>query len=61
MKTYIEIRKIDTDEVVKRVDVTDRSERSIERVEDGMNINLNHAEYYTEIKEYESEPEPLKT
>lgn len=55
MKKYIEIRRHDNDEVIHRVDVTGRSDRSIERVDDGMNINLNHSEYYTNIAEYEGE------
>lgn len=46
--TYLEIRKRENDEVVKRIDVTDKSERQIDRCEMGMNINLNHEEYYTE-------------
>jgi len=58
MKTYIEVRKWD-DTVVQRIDVTGKSERSIERVENGMAINLNHDEYYLQVESYETE-QPLK-
>lgn len=43
----IEVRKYDGDEVVHSIDVAGKSERQIERIEDGMNINLNHEEFYT--------------
>ena len=52
---YIEIIKLDNKEVVKRMDVSDSSERSIDRTEMGMNINLNHKEYMTNINESETE------
>lgn len=55
MFKYLEIIKTDTKEVVKRIDVTDKSERTIERTEMGMNINLNHAEYYTTETDSETE------
>ena len=58
MKTYIEVRRWD-DTVVHRVDVTGKSERNIDRVENGMAINLDHSEYYLEVKEYDNE-QPLK-
>ncbi len=57
-KTYIEVRKWD-DTVIHRVDVTGKSERSIERIEDGMAINLNHDEFYLQVENYETE-QPLK-
>lgn len=47
MKTVISIVKMDTGEVVKEVDVTGQSEGFIERCEAGININLNHGEYFT--------------
>jgi hypothetical protein len=56
--TYVEILRHDNDEVVHRVDVTGRSERTIEGVERGMNINLNHEEFYTEVMAYD-EPQQL--
>ena len=47
MKTYIEIRKYENDKCVKRIDVTGKTQRQIDKIENGMNINLNHEEYYT--------------
>ena len=47
---YLEIRNIKTDEAVKRINVTTKALREIERAERGMNINLNHNEYYTTIE-----------
>jgi hypothetical protein len=44
---YLEIVEYGTDEVVKRMDVTNKSERLIERIERGVNINLNHNEFFT--------------
>ena len=46
MYTYIEIIKNDI-EIVKRIDVTGKSVRQIETIENGMNRNLNHEDYYT--------------
>lgn len=59
MKKYIEIIKSASGEVIQRLDITDVSERSADRMESGVNINLNHKEYHTEQNEYESEM-PLK-
>jgi hypothetical protein len=59
MKTYLEVVAFDGNKVVKRIDVTDKSEHQIERVEDGMNINLNHEAYFTRVKEYDTE-QPLQ-
>ena len=44
---YIDIKKYDNGEVVKRLDVTDKSDRTAESIEKGMNRNLNHEQYYT--------------
>lgn len=44
---YIEIKRFTDDEVVKRLDASDKSQRSRQKIEDGMNINLNHSQYYT--------------
>jgi len=52
---YLEIRKYEGNEVVKRMDVTGMSERKIDRIDSGMNINLNHKEYYITTVSY---PEP---
>ena len=47
--TYkIKVTKADTGEVVKTLDAV--TERASERVERGLNINMNHADYFTEIE-----------
>ena len=47
--TYkIKVIKADTDEVVKVMEAV--TERAAERVERGLNINMNHADYYTVIE-----------
>jgi hypothetical protein len=44
---YVEIVKSSSGEVVKRIGPV--SERKADRVESGMLINLNHADYFTRI------------
>ena len=52
--TYVEVvRRVDGN-VIHRVYV--QSGRT-DRVEDGMNINLNHDDYYTQVAYYESAQE----
>lgn len=51
---YLEIKDWDGG-VVKRLDVSLKSERQIEAIDNGMNKNLNHDKYYT--CDYESEVE----
>lgn len=51
MKKTIIIRSIEDDSEAKRFDVTGKSDRAIERMENGMNINLDHARFYTTIEE----------
>ena len=47
--TYkIKVIKADTGEVVKTLEAA--TERSAERAERGLSINLNHADYYTVIE-----------
>lgn len=53
--TYIEIVTGET--VVHRIDVTGKSNRSIERAEDGVNINLAPT-HYTRIASYQ-QPQQL--
>lgn len=64
MKNYIEIVRDNTGVVVNRIDVTGKSERSIERCEDGIHINMNHNDFHTRVREYETEmpksDEPLE-
>lgn len=48
MKTfYVEVVAREGDEVVERLGPA--SERRAERIEDGLNINLNHEDYYTRL------------
>ena len=47
--TYkIKVIKTDTGEVAKTLEAT--TERSAERVERGLNRNMNHSDYYTVIE-----------
>ena len=53
MKKYLVIVEDATGDIVKRVEVTGKSDRNIEKIERGMNINLNHNEYSVDlIEEY---------
>jgi hypothetical protein len=56
MKQIQVIQKSDKS-VIHSIDVTGKSDRQIERVEDGININLNHDEFYTVIAEVETRQE----
>lgn len=62
MYKYIEIVLYDTNKVVKRIDVKNRSEKQIDKIEDGLNINLNHDQYFTRVSEsnIQLELEPKK-
>ena len=44
---YIEIKSYNDGGVVKRLDVSGKTDRSIDTIEAGMNRNLNHDQYYT--------------
>ena len=50
---YLEVKSYDNGKVVKRLDVSNETDRSIDRIERGLNINLNHEAFYT--FSYESE------
>lgn len=52
MRKYIEIVKDKTGVVVNRIDITDKSERSIERSESGVHTSWSRSEFHTRIKEY---------
>jgi hypothetical protein len=54
-KKYLEIIQTADSKVVKRIDVTGNGDRAIDRVERGININLNHAQYHTNINDSETE------
>ena len=55
MKKYLEIRSIRDNSCVKRIDVTGKTERGVERVERGILINLNHDEYTVEERDSRTE------
>lgn len=50
---YVLIVKYENGEIVKEMGPMD--ERKANKVEDGVNINLNHEEYYTDIMKKESD------
>lgn len=50
MKKNIEIVEFETGKVVESIDVSNKSFKTIERIERGININLNHNSYYTRVK-----------
>jgi len=54
-KKYLEIFRDKEDVVVQRMDVTTSSERTIEKIEGGVNINLNHNEFTTRVREYDQD------
>ena len=60
MYKYFEIIKDDTNEPVYRGDVSNKSERQIDRIWDGASINLNHNEYSLQITESEVELQEIK-
>lgn len=47
MKKVIQIIEYKTEDVVKEIDVTGKSQSQIDKIERGLNRNLNHDEYYT--------------
>jgi hypothetical protein len=53
MNKYIEVVDYKTKKVIHRMDVSSKSERSVERIEDGLNINLNHDKYFSRVQESE--------
>jgi len=55
MYKYFEIIKDDTKEVVSRSDVSNKTERQIDKIWVGASINLNHNEYSIQITESETE------
>jgi len=50
MKT-VQVVEYKTDKVVHEIDVAEKSTRMIDKIDSGLNINLNHDLYYTRIKE----------
>ena len=55
MYKYLEIIMDSTKEVVSRMNITNQTQRQIDRLMDGIEINLNHAEFHLEIRESEME------
>ncbi len=53
MGKYIDIIDFETDEVVMRINVTGKSDRTIDKIDDGLNINLNHDKFYTIVENSE--------
>lgn len=47
MYKYLQIVAFQSETVVKRIDVTGKSESQIDKIDRGMNTNLNHDDYYT--------------
>ena len=49
MKKEIVIKRYSDMCIVKTIDVTNKSDSQIDKIEDGMNINLDHDKYFTII------------
>lgn len=47
MKKYIEVLRYDDYSLVKRIDVSEKTDRTIDKIEAGLNRNLNHEKYFT--------------
>ena len=47
MKRYIEVVEYESEKVIHKVDVSDKSERQAERVMDGMDRQINNEKFYT--------------
>ena len=54
MAYKVQVIDADTDEVVKEIEAANL--RTAERVENGLNINLNHMRYFTRIEESKTWP-----
>lgn len=61
MYKYIEVIEDETKEAILRMDVTEKSDRTIERVWSGLSLNLNHDKFTITERESETElPTPIK-
>ena len=47
MKRYIEVVEYESEKVIHKVDVSDKSKRQAERVMDGMDRQINNEKFYT--------------
>lgn len=60
MYKYIEVIEDETKEAILRMDVTEKSDRTIERVWSGLSLNLNHDKFTITENESETElPTPI--
>ena len=55
MKAYIQVVSFETEEVIHQIEITGKTHTQIERIDNGLNINLNHEKFYTREVEVESE------
>ncbi|MCP4987241.1 MAG: hypothetical protein GY928_14680 [Colwellia sp.] len=53
MYKYVVIIQASTGAVAQRFDVTDKSERYVDKLERGISINLDHAHFYIDNEESE--------
>jgi hypothetical protein len=51
MSRAITIRRIEDGVVVRRIDVSGKTDRQIERIEDGLSINFNFDDFYFGVEE----------
>jgi len=58
-RVYIEVKAFKGGEVIHRIEVTGKSERTIDRIDTGLNLNLNHELYYTTVNEYDYKQDEL--
>ena len=56
---YLEVKNYGDGGVVRRIDVSDKSDSAIDKIESGMNRNLNHDQYYTLGYDSEVELDPI--
>lgn len=49
MSLIIEVIETDTEEVVREIDVTGKGKRHVAKVEAGVNRNLNHERFHTQV------------
>lgn len=59
MYSYIDIKKYENGEVVKRLDTTGKTDREITKIDNGLQHNLNHEVFYTFPFESEKQLPPI--
>lgn len=55
-RKVIEVVEYDGEKVVHTVDVSERNESSIDRIDRGMNVNLDHTRFFTRVVERKVKP-----